>query len=337
MAETAPAHSETTIKVLSIDGGGIRGIIPAMILAELENRLGKQLHKVFDLIAGTSTGGIIALAIGTRSKDGGAYRPGELAEMYVDNGPAIFCKTFFTWLRQFVRPRYSPAPLERVLQKFFVDTLFSTALTPLLISSYDIEHELPFFFKSHKIKEQKDSEWDWRVTQIARATSAAPTYFPPAGLEKGGKVCALVDGGVCVNNPAMAAFAEACRIYGGDRRFVVVSVGTGDRQDRYQYRKARKWGLLRWASKLVPVFMDSVSEAADYELESILSRRYFRLQPHALSPASNEMDDASPSNLTNLRTVAERYIKDFSGKLDETCEELKTGRGSDLSGIGLTP
>ncbi len=176
MTETAPAHSETTIKVLSIDGGGIRGIIPAMILAELEKRLGKELYKVFDLIAGTSTGGIIALAIGTQCKDGGAYSPGELRDMYVDRGPEIFHKSLLTPLRQLIRPKYSPGPLEVVLQKFFGDTLFSTALTPLLISSYDIEHELPFFFKSHKILSHKDSEWDWPVREIARATSAAPTY-----------------------------------------------------------------------------------------------------------------------------------------------------------------
>jgi patatin-like phospholipase/acyl hydrolase len=338
MAETAPAHSDTTIKVLSIDGGGLRGIIPAMILAELEKRLGKELYKVFDLIAGTSTGGIIALAIGTQSKDGGAYPPGKLAEMYVEKGPSIFRKGFLTCLRQFLKPKYSPRPLEKVLEEFFGQTLFSTALTPLLISSYDIEHELPFFFKSHKILDRKDSEYDWRVTEIARATSAAPTYFPPARLvEKGGKVYALVDGGVCVNNPAMAAFAEACRLYGGDRRFVVISVGTGDRQDRYQYHKARKWGLLGWALKIVPVFMDSVSEAADYELDSLLSHRYYRLQPPSLCRASNNMDDASPANLDQLQTVASDYIKLVDGTLNKICTELETGRGSNLRGIGMKP
>jgi uncharacterized protein len=81
------------IKVLAIDGGGIRGIIPATILSEIQKRLARDLVEVFDLIAGTSTGGIIALGIGTRCKDDGPYSPSELVDLYVQNGPAIFKKT----------------------------------------------------------------------------------------------------------------------------------------------------------------------------------------------------------------------------------------------------
>src|SRR5436190_13299530 len=326
---------EKTMKILSIDGGGIRGIIPAMILAEIEKRLGEQLHRVFDLIAGTSTGGIITLAVGARSKGDGPYRPGELADMYVENGPEIFHKNVMTPLRMLLRPKYSAEPLERVLEEFFAETMFSTALTPLLISSYDIEAERPFFFKSHKILERKESEYDWRVREIARATSAAPTYFPPARLEKAGRAYALVDGGVCVNNPAMAAFAEACRLYRQAKHFVLVSAGTGDRADHYPYHKARKWGLLGWACKIVPVFMDSVSEAADYELDSIPACKFYRLQPPSLGPASNDIDDSSISNLDNLQKVARKYIESAGGKLDEICDGLKTGRGSTLTGTGL--
>lgn len=325
----------TIIKVLSIDGGGIRGIIPAMILAELEKRCGRRLHESFDLISGTSTGGIIALAVGTRLKDDGPYRPDDLVDMYVKNGPDIFRKSFFTCPKSLVRPKYSADPLERVLKGFFGEAMFSTALIPLLISSYDIEAELPFFFKSHKIRGQEDSEYDWRVCDIARATSAAPTYFPPAHLTKGRQAFALVDGGVAVNNPAMAAFAEANRMYSNAASYLVVAVGTGDRQDSYAYRKARKWGLLGWASRIVPVFMDSVSETADYELESIPSCKLYRLQPPCLVPASNSMDDASPANLMNLQKVAQKYIQSADETLNQIAEKLKTGRGGTLTGTGL--
>src|SRR5438128_10159622 len=116
-----------SIKVLSIDGGGIRGIIPAVILGELQRRLAKNLYEVFDLIAGTSTGGIIALGIGTRCKKGDSglaqpYTPGDLEDLYVKNGPAIFKKSWFTFLKELIRPKYSPRALESTLAQYFGNT-----------------------------------------------------------------------------------------------------------------------------------------------------------------------------------------------------------------------
>ena len=107
------ADSRTkSIKVLAIDGGGIRGIIPAVILSELQKRLGKELWQAFDLIAGTSTGGIIALGIGTTCNKGGPYSPDQLVGMYVQNGPAIFRKTWVTPERELILPKYSLDALE---------------------------------------------------------------------------------------------------------------------------------------------------------------------------------------------------------------------------------
>src|SRR5579859_2237542 len=125
---------EKSIKVQEIDGGGIRGIIPAVILRELQKRIGKDLWQTFDLIAGTSTGGIIALGIGTQGNKGAPYSPGQLVDLYVQNGPAIFHKNLFTPARQLILPKYSPDSLEATLTKFFQDTELHTALTPLLIS-----------------------------------------------------------------------------------------------------------------------------------------------------------------------------------------------------------
>ena len=169
----------SSIKVLSIDGGGIRGIIPATILEAIEKRVGTDLHNVFDMIAGTSTGGIIALGIGTACNNGKPYSPGELLDLYVKNGPQIFKKSFLTSERELVNPKYSPDALEATLAQFFHSTEFQTALTPLLVSSYDLQSQLPFFFKSHRIA--ADPSYNWNVTDIARATSAAPTYLELSG------------------------------------------------------------------------------------------------------------------------------------------------------------
>jgi len=321
-----------SIKVLAIDGGGIRGIIPAVILGELQSRLAAPLYSAFDLIAGTSTGGIIALGIGTRCKDGGPYSPSDLVDMYVENGPDIFKKNPLTTELQVIGPKYSPDALEATLARFFQDTEFQSALTPLLISSYDLQSQLPFFFKSHRIAE--DASYNWKVADVARATSAAPTFFSPLHLVSGNQDYALVDGGVFVNNPSMAAYAEARYLYPEAQRIVVVSVGTGDRQDQITYAQAKGWGLLGWAKQIVPVLMDSVSEAVDYELAALPGCVYYRLQIPHLQDASSEMDDVDPQNLANLKTVAGEYAESVSDVLAKICSELEEGRGSDIPGTG---
>ena len=321
-----------TPKVLAIDGGGIRGIIPAVILSELQKRLGKELWQSFDLIAGTSTGGIITVGIGTACNNGKPYSPQQLVDLYVQNGAAIFTKSILTDAEALLRPKYSPAGLEAVLLKFFADTQFKSAFTPLLVSSYDLQTQLPFFFKSHKIAQSDD--FNWWVRDIARATSAAPTFFPPLSLARDKQDYALVDGGVYVNNPSMAAYVEARRLYPAATKVVVVSVGTGDRQDGIKYAAARDWGLLGWAKHIVPVLMDSVSEAVDYELQNLPECVYHRLQVKDLPPDAADMDNVTPANIAKLQTIAQNYVVASSADLDKACAAVKSGRFSDMPGIG---
>jgi patatin-like phospholipase/acyl hydrolase len=297
--------------------------------------VGKEPWETFDLIAGTSTGGIITVGIGTACNNGKPYSPQELVGLYVKNGAAIFPKSILTSAEELVRPKYSPDGLEGVLKRFFGETQFKSAFTPLLVSSYDLQSQLPFFFKSHKIASSDD--YNWWVRDIARATSAAPTYFPPFHLARDKQDYALVDGGVFVNNPSMAAYAEACMLYGNAANVVVVSVGTGDRQDHIRYADAKDWGLLGWAKHIVPVLMDSVSEAVDYELKYMPGCTYYRLQVDNLPPEAANMDNVTPENIANLQSIAEEYVASQSRFLNTVCADLKSGRGSDMPGIGRKP
>jgi patatin-like phospholipase/acyl hydrolase len=330
-----PNAELNSIKVLAIDGGGIRGIIPAVILGEIQKRLSRELWQTFDLIAGTSTGGIIALGLGTACNNGKPYSPDQLLKLYLQNGSAIFKKSWLTPLKELLSPKYSPDGLEKTLARFFQATEFCTALTPLLISSYNLQKQRPFFFKSHLIAARPD--YNWKVTEIARATSAAPTYFPPLHLTRGADDYALVDGGVFVNNPAMAAYVQARLLYPEAARVVVVSVGTGDRQDAITFAQANKWGLVGWAKQIVPVLMDSVSEAVDFELTTLPECTYYRLQPLDLPPAAGQMDNVTPENLVTLQTIAKNYVASQSTLLDKISAELKSGRGSNMPGIGRQP
>ncbi len=322
-------------KVLSIDGGGIRGIIPAMILAEIEDQPGKPIAEMFDLIAGTSTGGILALGLAMPG-DGGKprYKAEELIELYEKEGLRIFSRPAghrIDSLEGIAEERYPSEGVEQVLAEYFGEVRLKDALTRILITSYEIQLRIPFFFRSERAKNSPD--YDFPMGQVARATSAAPTYFEPAKVEAEDPVdyYALVDGGVFANNPAMCVYVEARRILEAedspDTDILVVSMGTGQLTDRLRYEEAAGWGLLGWARPIIDVVFDGVSDTVDFQLKELLppskdrTRRYYRFQ-RELVEVSDAMDNVSPENLRDLKLLAATMIHDEGEKLSELCERL---------------
>lgn len=205
-------------RILSIDGGGIRGIVAAVVLAELEQRVGRPIADCFDLIAGTSTGGIIALALTRPAPDGRpSYSAQDLVGFYSELGPWIFERSP-SWAARTIGslagPKYDSDRLAEALEDQFGDTLISAALRDVLITSYDIERREPFFFKSHFARVRQ--ERDFRMRDAALATAAGPTYFAPVRVLTDDTIGyrALVDGGVYANNPAMCAWVEALSLFG---------------------------------------------------------------------------------------------------------------------------
>jgi patatin-like phospholipase/acyl hydrolase len=326
-------------KVLSIDGGGIRGIIPAMILAEIEDRTGKSIAEMFDLIAGTSTGGILALGLAMPGNGGKPrYKAEELIELYEKEGLRIFSRPGrhrIDSLEGIAEERYPSEGIEQVLEEYFGEVCLKDALTRVLITSYEIQLRLPFFFRSERAKASAD--YDFSMRQVARATSAAPTYFEPAKVEAEDPVdyYALVDGGVFANNPAMCVYVEARRIldaedspYPSDTDILVVSLGTGQLTDRLRYEEAAGWGLLGWARPIIDVVFDGVSDTVDFQLRELLSpsknrpkRYYYRFQ-RELVEVSDAMDNVSPRNLQDLKLLAAAMIHDEGPALSELCERL---------------
>ncbi len=307
-------------KLLSIDGGGIRGIIPAMILAEIEQRTNTRVAQMFDLIAGTSTGGIIAL---TLTRDDGRGSPkhaaADLVELYLSRGQEIFSRSFWHGVSSvggLTEEKYPAEPLEGILKEYLDDALLEAALTRVLVSSYDIENRNPFFFKSWR-----DETKGLMMRQAARATSAAPTYFEPALVLVENKRLALIDGGVFVNNPAMSAFAEAKRLFPGEDQFLVVSLGTGQLTRAIPFEDAQDWGKVQWALPILSVVFDGVSDAVDYQMRQILGEQFFRFQV-SLDTANDDLDDASPANLLALKNEAERIKNSQAGDIARLCQLL---------------
>lgn len=322
------------VKILSIDGGGIRGIIPAMILAKLEEMTSKPTCRMFDLIAGTSTGSIMALALTIPSGDNRnipAYTAGQLVNFYADKGSKIFSTDIFhkiATLDGITDERYKSSGIESVLKDFFGETMLAEALSPVLVPAYEIGLRTPFFFKSRHAKKTGKEDYNFPMWQVARAGSAAPTYFEPfklkLGREEGADYYTLIDGGVYANNPSMCAFAEAKVMFGNQADILLISLGTGELSRAIPYEEAKDWGLINWAKPMLGIVFDGVSNTVDYQLRQLLTDdRYYRIQS-SLAELGKGMDDASGENIHQLKLLGQKTIEECqkNGKLEKLCEQL---------------
>jgi uncharacterized protein len=317
-------------KVLSIDGGGIRGIIPAMVLAEIEARTGKLTSKMFDLVAGTSTGGILALGLTKPGQGGKAqYSAETLIELYETEGGKIFDLGVWHQLQSvggLAEERYPSKGIEEVAKRYFEDVHLADALTEVLVTAYEIEHRGPWFFKRRHARAQDKKGDNFLMREVARATSAAPTYFEPLPLEWGPHgQRAFIDGGVHSNNPAMCAYVEARKIY-PEEDILVFSLGTGEPTREMPYEKVKGWGLALWAQPILNVVFDGVSDTVDYQLKELLrsegdDKRYYRFQIE-LDPGMHDMDDASAPNIQSLKSKAKEIVSKNDADLGVLCSQL---------------
>ncbi len=310
MGEPVPER----VNILSIDGGGIRGLIPALVLAEFERRSGRPTADLFDLIAGTSTGGILACALAKPD----ALSAERLVDLYQDEGPKIFDRTVWQRIHSvegLADEKYDDDGLEDALGRYLGEARLRDTVTDVLIPSYDTERRRPEFFKSARARE--DPSRDFALRAVARATSSAPTYFEPALL--GDRP--LIDGGVFAVNPGMCAVAEVMR-YTPGAEVVLVSLGTGQLTRPFPYEAVSGWGLVQWARPLIDVVFDGASDVVDYQLTQLLGEeRFFRFQTE-LTTASDDLDNATELNLRALRLTGERLIAERERDLNQAISAL---------------
>jgi predicted acylesterase/phospholipase RssA len=291
------------MKALTIDGGGIRGLIPALVLAEIERRTGRRMATMVDLIAGTSTGGIIACGLAKPDPLSGE----EIAAIYEQDGPKIFDRSLVktvTSVGGLLDELYSADGLVASLRRHLGTTRLTEATTPVILTVYDLEARQAVLLRS-------DAD-DVSMVDGAHATSAAPTYFEPVPL--GPRT--FVDGGVFAINPAVFAYAEA-----GAAPELLLSLGTGSHTRPLPYDEVKGWGKLQWAVPIIDVVFDGSADAVDAQLSRLAQDRYLRLQTR-LMQASDDLDDASPENLAALRREAERLIAEQSAEIDRACAIL---------------
>ena len=305
-------------RVLSIDGGGIRGIIPALVLAHLERQTGQPASELFDLMVGTSTGGILALALSLQGEEGqpllGAKR---MVALYERHGAEIFEQSLWRKVRTvggIFEEAYSHKALEAVLEYYFGDRTLSECGVPAMVTSYDIQNRRTVFMKSWHPDHSA-----LLCSEAARATSAAPTYFEPANLQWADEKRTLIDGGVYMNSPAVSAYAEARKLF-PDEPIAMLSLGTGELTRPIPYEEARTWGSALWVMSLLDCMFDGVSKAADHQMRLFLGDQYLRLQT-PLNYASDDMDDASKGNIRNLKQTARELVRHQQSALIQFFEQ----------------
>jgi patatin-like phospholipase/acyl hydrolase len=317
-----------TVRILSIDGGGARGLVPAIVLAEIEARTGRHIADLFDIVAGASTGSVLALGLAVPSDRTGVprWQAADGHELYRTHLPQIFGRSAWQALAgmgSVLREKYDEEPLEHVLARYFGDWRLSDALTNVIIPAYDLMSGDVLLFDSEQAK--ADSALDLPMRTVVRGATAAPTYFEPEliGPTQTVHEHLVVDGGIFANNPAMCAFVQAQRRFRGSD-LIMVSLGTGAASPSLRLEEVRSWGLAYWARPLLNLVLAGASQATDYQLRSLLGdERYFRFEADLeLYGCSHRFDDVSEGNLAALEKAARALVGAKAAEIDRVCELL---------------
>jgi patatin-like phospholipase/acyl hydrolase len=315
------------INVLSIDGGGIRGVLPAEILVYVEKKLSELYNKEiklsdhFDYVAGTSTGGILGALYCFPDENGNPkYSAQQASDLYMNYGSHIFKKEFryFSTLNGMFGPRYRPNNLEGLFSDYFKDVRIKESTSDFMLTSIDTTQRDIYFFKSYKAKLKEPHNLMFR--EAVRSTSAAPTYFRPSHLIIDGIDRCLIDGGMGINNPTVSAYIEVKKLYPNAKKINVLSIGTGPLELPFLYRVAKKWGILD-ASKIFDINLNSMSDAVDYQMNNLykegnLVGDYLRVSPKLIKGTNSKMDSASKKNLQMLKDSAKRSLENSKDDID---------------------
>ncbi|KAB2626450.1 patatin-like protein 3 [Pyrus ussuriensis x Pyrus communis] len=361
------------VTVLSIDGGGIRGIIPGTLLAFLESKLQQldgpsaRIADYFDIIAGTSTGGLVTTMLTAPNKDNRPmYEAKDINNFYLDHTPKIFPQKsrndFMTSITSMVGavkgPKYDGKYLRALTKGLLGDLTLKQTLTNVVIPAFDINYLQPVIFSTIDAKEK--SEKNAKLSDICVSTSAAPTFLPAHYFEvkdNEGKTRPfnLVDGGVAANNPTMMAISHINRemlknnsepMYA--TRLQVLSLGTGSakHEGKYDAARASRWGLLNWmfhngSTPLVDIFGDASCDMVDFHVSTLFDSlqvkdNYLRIQEDSLIGDEASVDIATEKNLRRLVEIGEALLKKQVSRVQFDTGRYKTSEGEGTYEDALT-
>jgi len=345
--------------VLSVDGGGIRGIIPAFFLSELKkvlerNGVKRPYHQIFDIIAGTSTGGLITLALTVplyKKSDGDLYDINggvyaeQLPELYKMFGNRVFPgnrNRVRKIIRQIFTSKYSPDPFRTVLREIFKNHTVKEALTNVLITTFDMKTMQPVFIKKRPLNAGGDTDPDFYMVDAALSTAAVPTYFPPvytSRIDKFDDSYCLIDGGIFCINPAMSAFIEARKIFPDSSEYIILSLGTGNQKEEYKTDKMRNWGFFNWIAPWLGVpLITAVGEgqkiSTNHMLKKLPQVTLFRFDIDLGSEKAG-IDDGNTENIEYLLAKGREMWNGNTVQINKLVRLIAQGKRGDGSFVSL--
>lgn len=321
-----------TTRILSVDGGGSFGLAAAIVLIELERRTQLPAAEFFDLVAGTSVGGLLGLSLLVPGAEGAPrHSASHVASLFEQDAPQGFENSLSRWLSTlggFLGDKYEATGLEEVLAEVFGDAWLSEALRPTLIPTYDLAQDCPYAFRSHRA--QADPSADYRASAAVRATTAVPGYFPPAQVNSrdslADRLC--IDGGAVAFSLALWAYTEARRIYPEADDVVLVSLGTACRGSEPTLASPRPWRPLDWARPLFRLVCDAQSAVTHEQARDLLAtrraeaERNFRLEAQVDLPAEGSLDATSARHLECVRAAGAELLEQEDARIDRVCARL---------------
>ncbi|XP_054780658.1 patatin-1-Kuras 2-like [Prosopis cineraria] len=306
------------VRVLAIDGGGIKGIVPGVILKQLEIALqirdpSARIAEYFDVVAGTSTGGIITAILTApdpQNKDRPLYPADEILKFYRQHGPFIFQEDSGCRWPGVLCPKFNGTYLRRIAAEKLDETLLNQTTTNVVISSFDIKLLQPTIFSSFKIKDVP--HLNVKLSDACIGTSAAPNEFPPYYFEYNNTEFNLVDGLFIASMPARLGISEVSRQEEyKNKEIILLSIGTGVGNTTVSYDANRIWTAGDWKEAILPMFIAASSTMNEYYINSTFKlqpqENYLRIQEYNLDP-SIESDDASEANMDKLEDVGNKLL-----------------------------
>lgn len=295
-------------QILALDGGGIKGLYSAIVLAALEEDLGISITDHFDLIVGTSTGGIIALGLGL------GLKPRELVEFYIQDGPSIFPNAKW-WQKirrrtqQWIIRKYPQEALKFALQKAFGNKLLGDSQKRLVIPSFNLDADDVYLFKTpHHPRLKRD--WKVEAWKVALATSAAPTFFPSFN---GVDSTRLIDGGVWANNPTIVGIAEAISMLDVKLQSIRVFNLATPSEVKKRHQFLNQGGLLLWAKQAPDIIMKGQSRSAVATAKHLIGTDNFECLETLLPSNLLSMDKLDTQTLISAASSTSR---NFSSKFE---------------------
>ncbi len=321
-------RKERPVRVLSVDGGGTRGLIPARVLQELEKKTGQPIAELFDLLIGSSSGAITVSVLTLPDEQGRPqFSAQDVVDLYMQNSGKIF---YAPWLHRImslnglIAPKYLAESKHEVFEARAGDAKFSDLMKPVMIPALDYVSVKPVLFRNWV------SDSDYFIADILSGATSPPAIFAPITIQsldhKHEHV--LVDGAMFLDSPAIEAWIQANQIF-PNHEFIIVSLGTGYINPKTFTPASRDWGLLQWSSELMSLLLSSHIRFVDHRMDELVRVGDFAIADYyrfnlPVNVYSANAFSGTPETLAKINEYADRLIDEQQEQLDEVANRLMT-------------